>query len=344
MRNSLPSLTVALALGSMLVGSPLAMAQSAADAEGIVVYNAQHESLTAGMGRRLHQGDRHQGDAAQGQRHASSATRSSQEGAASPGRRVPDREFAGHGAGRRRRPVRAASTPTRWPRCPTTSGRRTATGSASPRASTVFAYDKTKLTADQLPKSLLDLADPSWKGRWAASPSGADFQAIVSALLRAQGRGGDRGLAEGDEGERHRLQRQQRRHEGRQCRRDRRRRDLSLLLFRRSGEDRREQQQRRRCTISATRIRAPSSAISGGGVLASSKHPKRGAGLPEMDHRQGRPGHPEDRQFVRIRGRRGRRSPTRSWCRWPTCRRPKVDPSKLNSKKVTELMTAAGLL
>ncbi|RWQ73256.1 MAG: extracellular solute-binding protein, partial [Mesorhizobium sp.] len=53
--------------------------------------------------------------------------------------------------------------------------------------STVFVYDKTKLTAEQLPKSLLDLADPSWKGRWAASPSGADFQAIVSALLQLKG-------------------------------------------------------------------------------------------------------------------------------------------------------------
>ena len=53
--------------------------------------------------------------------------------------------------------------------------------------STVFAYNKTKLTADQLPKSMLDLADPSWKGRWAASPSGADFQAIVSALLQLKG-------------------------------------------------------------------------------------------------------------------------------------------------------------
>ena len=53
--------------------------------------------------------------------------------------------------------------------------------------STVFAYNKTKLNADQLPKSLLDLADPSWKGRWAASPSGADFQAIVSALLQLKG-------------------------------------------------------------------------------------------------------------------------------------------------------------
>jgi iron(III) transport system substrate-binding protein len=52
---------------------------------------------------------------------------------------------------------------------------------------TVFAYNKTKLKPDQLPKSLLDLADARWKGRWAASPSGADFQAIVSALLEMKG-------------------------------------------------------------------------------------------------------------------------------------------------------------
>ena len=37
--------------------------------------------------------------------------------------------------------------------------------------STVFAYDKTKLSEAQLPKSIMDLADPAWKGRWAASPS-----------------------------------------------------------------------------------------------------------------------------------------------------------------------------
>jgi len=53
--------------------------------------------------------------------------------------------------------------------------------------STVFVYNKDKLPQDQLPKSLLDLQDPSWKGRWAASPSGADFQAIVSALLELKG-------------------------------------------------------------------------------------------------------------------------------------------------------------
>jgi iron(III) transport system substrate-binding protein len=53
--------------------------------------------------------------------------------------------------------------------------------------STVFAYNKTKLTEAQLPKSLMDLADPSWKGRWAASPAGADFQAIVGAMLELKG-------------------------------------------------------------------------------------------------------------------------------------------------------------
>ena len=53
--------------------------------------------------------------------------------------------------------------------------------------STVLVYDKTKLSEDQLPTSMLDLAKPEWQGKWAASPSGADFQAIVSALLELKG-------------------------------------------------------------------------------------------------------------------------------------------------------------
>ncbi|ATZ94096.1 MULTISPECIES: iron ABC transporter substrate-binding protein [Dickeya] len=53
--------------------------------------------------------------------------------------------------------------------------------------STVFVYNPEKLTEAQLPKSLMDLAKPEWKGRWAASPSGADFQAIVSAVLELKG-------------------------------------------------------------------------------------------------------------------------------------------------------------
>jgi iron(III) transport system substrate-binding protein len=53
--------------------------------------------------------------------------------------------------------------------------------------STVFVYNTSKLTEAQLPTSLMDLADPRWKGRWGAAPAGADFQAIVSAMLDLKG-------------------------------------------------------------------------------------------------------------------------------------------------------------
>ena len=38
---------------------------------------------------------------------------------------------------------------------------------------------------------MLDLAEPEWEGRWGAAPAGADFQAIVSALLAAARPRGD---------------------------------------------------------------------------------------------------------------------------------------------------------
>ncbi|MCV7415503.1 iron ABC transporter substrate-binding protein [Mycolicibacterium litorale] len=53
--------------------------------------------------------------------------------------------------------------------------------------STVFVYNKSRLRPEQLPKSLLDLQRPEWKGRWGAPPAKADFQAIVSALLQLKG-------------------------------------------------------------------------------------------------------------------------------------------------------------
>jgi iron(III) transport system substrate-binding protein len=52
---------------------------------------------------------------------------------------------------------------------------------------TVFVYNKTRLQPDQLPKSMLDLQQPEWKGRWGAPPARPDFQAIVSALLELKG-------------------------------------------------------------------------------------------------------------------------------------------------------------
>ncbi|AFM17734.1 ABC-type Fe3+ transport system, periplasmic component [Mycolicibacterium chubuense NBB4] len=52
---------------------------------------------------------------------------------------------------------------------------------------TVFVYNKSRLPADQLPKSLMDLQQPQWKGRWGAPPAKADFQAIVAAMLALTG-------------------------------------------------------------------------------------------------------------------------------------------------------------
>ena len=52
--------------------------------------------------------------------------------------------------------------------------------------STVFVYN-TKLGADDLPKSLVELAEPKWQGRYGVSPGGADFQAVVSAMLELKG-------------------------------------------------------------------------------------------------------------------------------------------------------------
>ncbi len=53
--------------------------------------------------------------------------------------------------------------------------------------STALPYNTSKLTADQVPSSLMDLAKPEWKGRFGISPSGADFQAIVSAVVQLKG-------------------------------------------------------------------------------------------------------------------------------------------------------------
>ncbi|MFC5176116.1 iron ABC transporter substrate-binding protein [Nocardioides taihuensis] len=53
--------------------------------------------------------------------------------------------------------------------------------------STVLVYNRDAVSKDELPQSLMDLADPEWAGRVAYSPTGADFQAIVSAVVETQG-------------------------------------------------------------------------------------------------------------------------------------------------------------
>ena len=188
MNLTFKALIAAVVLGSAATAMPLsalAQARVTPSADGIVVYNAQHVSLTkewaeaftkeTGVKVTLRNGS----DTELGNQIV-------QEGTASPAdvfltENSPAIALV-DGAGLFA-PVNQATLNE------VTDGFRPANGHwvGIAARSTVFVYNKTKLTAAQLPKSMLDLAAPSWKGHWAASPSGADFQAIVSALLELKG-------------------------------------------------------------------------------------------------------------------------------------------------------------
>jgi iron(III) transport system substrate-binding protein len=53
--------------------------------------------------------------------------------------------------------------------------------------STVLAYNTSSVPAGRLPASIMDLAGPAWKGQVGIAPAGADFQAIVSAVVAVEG-------------------------------------------------------------------------------------------------------------------------------------------------------------
>ena len=158
---------------------------SASRAQEITVYNAQHRSLTAewvkgftrdtGIKVTVRNGD----DVELGNQLL-------QEGSASPAdvfltENSPAMSMVDQA--KLLAPVDAATLAQVAPSYRTSSGHWVGIAARS----TVFVYNKTKPVASALPRSLLDLADPAWKGRWAASPTGADFQATVSALLELKG-------------------------------------------------------------------------------------------------------------------------------------------------------------
>jgi iron(III) transport system substrate-binding protein len=51
----------------------------------------------------------------------------------------------------------------------------------------VLVYNTDKLKASQLPTSILDLADPKWKGKLELAPAETDFWPIVSSVAKAYG-------------------------------------------------------------------------------------------------------------------------------------------------------------
>ena len=52
----------------------------------------------------------------------------------------------------------------------------------------VMVYNTNKLEASQLPKSIMDLASPEWKGKIGLAPSETDFQPIVTAVIKTYGK------------------------------------------------------------------------------------------------------------------------------------------------------------
>jgi iron(III) transport system substrate-binding protein len=208
--------------------------------------------------------------------------------------------------------------------------------------STVFAYNKTKLTADQLPKSLLDLADPDWKGRWAASPSGADFQAIVSALLELKGeqatvdwlkamkenftayKGNGTVMKAVNAGEI----------------------DGGVIYhYYWFGDQAKTGENSKNVELHYFKNEDPGAfvSISGGGVLASSKHPKEAQAFVKwIAGKGGQDILKNGTSYEYAVGVGAESNP--KLVPLADLQAPKVEPSKLNSKKVTDLMTAAGLL
>ena len=208
--------------------------------------------------------------------------------------------------------------------------------------STVFAYNKDRLKEDQLPKSLLDLADPSWKGRWAASPSGADFQAIVSALLELKGeaatadwlkamkenftayKGNSTVMKAVNAGEI----------------------DGGVIYhYYYFGDQAKTGENSGKVGLHYFKNQDPGAfvSVSGGGVLASSKHPKEAqAFLKWVTGKGGQDVLKTGKSYEYAVGKDAQSNP--KLVPLAELHAPKVDPATLNSKKVIDLMTQAGLL
>ena len=328
-----------LALSVGLLGTTCGvMAQTAAD--GIVVYNAQHASLTQAWANGFTSATgikvilRNGGDTELGNQLV-------QEGAASPAdvfltENSPAMALvdnAGLFA-----PVDADTLSQVSPNYRPAHGRWMGVAARS----TVFVYNKRKLNASQLPKSLLDLASPAWKGRWAASPAGADFQAIVSALLELKGetvtadwlkamkenakfyRGNSVAMKAVNAGE----------IEG-----------AVIYHYYRFGDQAKTGENSDNTSLHYFRNEDPGAfvSISGAGVLASSKRqPQAQAFLKWISGKGGQDILRTGDSFEYAVGV-GAQS-NRNLVPLAELQAPKVEPSKLNSRKVSELMTQAGLL
>lgn len=208
--------------------------------------------------------------------------------------------------------------------------------------STVFVYNPAKISEAQLPTSLMDLAQPQWKGRWAASPSGADFQAIVSAMLALKGeqetlawlkamktnfvayKGNSTVMKAVNAGQI----------------------DGGVIYhYYRFVDQAKTGENSKNTRLHYFKNQDPGAfvSISGGGVLASSKHQEQAqAFIKWITGKQGQDELRTNNAFEYAVGVNAASNPKLTPLK--ALEAPKVEPSSLNSKKVVDLMTQAGLL
>lgn len=207
---------------------------------------------------------------------------------------------------------------------------------------TVFVYNKKKLTPEQLPKSMMDLANPSWKGRWAASPAGADFQAIVSAMLELKGEPATaawlKAMKENATPYKGNSTVMKAVNAGQI--------DGGIIYhYYRFGDQAKTGENSNNTALYYFRNEDPGAfvSISGGGVLANSKHPAQAQAFVKWV--TGKGGQEILRTGDSYEYAVGFGAPSNSkLVPLAELQAPKVEPSKLNSKKVSDLMTQAGLL
>ncbi len=205
---------------------------------------------------------------------------------------------------------------------------------------TVFAYDKTKLTEDKLPKSMLDLQDPAWKGRWGAAPAGADFQAIVAAFLQLKGEEATKAWLKG-------LKDNATPYKGN---------SVAMKAVNAGevegaiiyhyywfGDQAKTGENSKNVGLHYFKNQDPGAfvSVSGGGILKSSKHPKEAQAFLKWVAGKGGQAVLRDGDSFEY-AINGDANP--KLVPLADLHAPKVEASTLDSKKVVELMTAAGLL
>lgn len=208
--------------------------------------------------------------------------------------------------------------------------------------STVFVYNPTKFTDAQLPKSLADLAKPEWKGRWAASPSGADFQAIVSAYLELKGEKATqewlKGMKENFTAYKGNSTVMKAVNAGQI--------DSGVIYhYYRFVDQAKTGENSNNTKLYYFKHKDPGAfvSISGGGVLASSKHAKEAqAFIQWITGKSGQEVLRTNNAFEYAVGVNA--ASNDKLVPLKDLDAPKVDAAKLNSKKVVDLMTQAGLL